>query len=202
MPTKERTVTFYTCDVCGKDGFESRESALNCEKRGYAFPELFEGMVVSVSGLKDDKYGTTGIIYEEAFDKEYGDFDPHRLSFYYEVFMKDPVTQAKKSPRWIGISLPITSLQLIAGFDGGKCPICQGSQIQAHIKEHYRPYCAPHIIFPKMDMLKCQNCEAKFFSDKQVRAVRRMIVREANKQKLPLANQKKLRREQDYYYGL
>lgn len=205
MPTKTRIVTYYKCNICSRDGFESLEAAQECEKQGYALPELFEGMVVTVN-FKDKankkKYGSTGIIYEEAFDRETGDFDPHRLSYYYEVSMKDPKTQAKSSPHWICIDLPVTALQLIAGFRGNQCPICQGIKIQPHAKEHFRPYCAPYLIFATVDMLKCQDCGAKFFSEKQVKAVRRMIVQEANKQKLLLANQKKLQREQNYYFGL
>ena len=200
MPTKARTVTYYKCNVCSNE-FESQEAALDCEKQGYALPELFEGMVVTVS-IKDKKYGTTGIIYEEAFDRETGDFDPHRLSYYYEVLMKDPQTQAKSSPHWISIDLPVTAMQLIAGFKGDVCPICQGINIKAHVKEHYRPYCAPHLEFPKMDMLKCQDCRAKFFSERQVSSVKKVIFLEAKKQNLLLANQKKLQREQNYYFGL
>jgi len=205
MPTKARTISYYKCNVCSRDNFESREAAQECEKQGYALPELFKGMVVTVNfedKAAKEKYGTTGIVYEEAFDRETGDFDPHRLSYYYEVFMKDPQTQAKSSPHWISIDLPVTALQLVAGFKGDNCPICQGTNIWPHVKEYYRPYCAPYMEFPKMDMLKCQDCGAKFLSDKQVRVVRRVIVLEAKKQNLLLANQKKLQREQNYYFGL
>lgn len=201
MPIKKVTVT-YLCKICLIREYESREGALSCEERGVAIPEFKRYEVVELFGLLAAQAtvssgykvkvrdGTRGVVCDEGGDKH----DPHRLPFYYEVWIQTIGGPYKKELALISRE----SLGKVTVKDGTICPLCSSS---AKIS---KDVCSPFLtmgnglpLLTNMPLQKCSHCNIEFFTTEQSERVELLVKK---KTKWSLANTQRLIKEHLFNY--